>query len=45
MRKDTVMLNQQSIKPVKKASVLVNNRVEGNAPTTVQALGEALDTR
>ncbi len=45
MRKDTVMLIQQSIKQVKKAYVLVNNRAEGNAPTTVQALVEGLDTR
>lgn len=45
MRKDTVRLIQQSIQQVKNAYVLVNNRAEGNAPTTVQALVEVLDTR
>jgi hypothetical protein len=38
MRKDTVMLIQQSIKQAKPAYVLVNNRSEGNAPKTIQAL-------
>ena len=44
MRKDTIALIQQSIQQVKKAYVLVNNRAEGNAPTTVQALADGLDT-
>ncbi len=44
MRKDTIALIQQSIQQVKKAYVLVNNRAEGNAPTTIQALVDGLDT-
>jgi uncharacterized protein YecE (DUF72 family) len=42
MRKDTVSLIQQSINQNKKAYILVNNRSEGNAPKTVQALAEML---
>ncbi|MDK2745113.1 MAG: DUF72 domain-containing protein [Nitrospira sp.] len=38
MRKDAVALIQQSVKAAKPAYVLVNNRSEGNAPTTIQAL-------
>ncbi|MDR4470339.1 MAG: DUF72 domain-containing protein [Nitrospira sp.] len=44
MRADALRLLQQSIQQVKKAYVLVNNRAEGNAPSTVQALVESLDT-
>ncbi|UVT20090.1 MAG: DUF72 domain-containing protein [Nitrospira sp.] len=42
MRKDAVALIQQSVKLSKPAYVLVNNRSEGNAPTTIQALVEML---
>lgn len=45
MRNDTVRLIQQSTKQGKKAYVLVNNRAEGNAPTTIQRLVDALATR
>ncbi|MDK2741310.1 MAG: DUF72 domain-containing protein [Nitrospira sp. BO4] len=42
MRKDAVALIQESVKLAKPAYVLVNNRSEGNAPTTIQALVEML---
>lgn len=42
MRRDTVALIHQSITQAKKAYVLVNNRSEGNAPLTVQALADTL---
>ena len=42
MRRDTVALIQQSIRLAKPAYVLVNNRSEGNAPTTIQGLVEML---
>jgi uncharacterized protein YecE (DUF72 family) len=42
MRRDTITLVQQSIKLAKPAYVLVNNRSEGNAPTTIQGLVEML---
>ena len=42
MRRETVRLIQQSIDQVKRAYVLVNNRAEGNAPTTIKALVDAL---
>ncbi len=38
MRKDTVALTSQAIVENQHAYVLVNNRSEGNAPLTVQAL-------
>ena len=38
MRKDTVRLAQQAIAEHRTAYVLVNNRSEGNAPLTIQAL-------
>lgn len=42
MRRDTVDLVKQSIGEERKAYVLVNNRSEGNAPLTIQALRNAL---
>lgn len=42
MRKDAVTLIQQSVEHVKPAYILVNNRSEGNAPLTIQALTNAL---
>ncbi|MDK2742558.1 MAG: DUF72 domain-containing protein [Nitrospira sp. BO4] len=42
MRRDAVALIQQSVKLAKPGYVLVNNRSEGNAPTTIQALVEML---
>jgi uncharacterized protein YecE (DUF72 family) len=42
MRRDTVALIQQSTSQAKPAYVLVNNRSEGNAPKTIQALVEML---
>ena len=38
MRKETVTLIKQAVRENRRASVLVNNRSEGNAPLTVQAL-------
>jgi uncharacterized protein YecE (DUF72 family) len=43
MRKDTVNLVKQAVAENRNAYVLVNNRSEGNAPLTVQALTAALD--
>lgn len=42
MRQDTVELVHRAIKEKRKAYVLVNNRSEGNAPLTIQALRNAL---
>lgn len=42
MRRDAIALIQHSIKIAKPAYVLVNNRSEGNAPTTIQGLTEML---
>lgn len=44
MRRDTDNLVHQAIGEKRKAYVLVNNRSEGNAPLTVQALVERLHT-
>lgn len=38
MRKDTVNLVKQAVAENRRAYVLVNNRSEGNAPLTVEAL-------
>jgi hypothetical protein len=38
MRRDTVDLVQKAIAENRRSYVLVNNRSEGNAPMTVQAL-------
>jgi len=42
MRRDTVQLVRQATKEGRSVYVLVNNRAEGNAPLTVQAIVEAL---
>ena len=44
MRRETVNLVNQAIGEKRQAYVLVNNRTEGNAPLTVQALVERLHT-
>jgi uncharacterized protein YecE (DUF72 family) len=38
MRRETVQLVRQAVSEGRRAYVLVNNRAEGNAPLTVQAL-------
>ena len=42
MRQETVQLARQAVSQDRYAYVLVNNRSEGNAPLTVQALAEML---
>ena len=42
MRRDTVELVRKAVAESRSAYVLVNNRSEGNAPLTVQALTEQL---
>ena len=42
MRRETVHLVRQAVSEGRRAYVLVNNRAEGNAPLTVQALAEML---
>jgi uncharacterized protein YecE (DUF72 family) len=42
MRRDTVTLVRQAISENRRAYVLVNNRAEGNAPLTVEALVDQL---
>jgi hypothetical protein len=42
MRREAVQLARQAISVGRYAYVLVNNRAEGNAPLTVQALVHAL---
>ena len=42
MRRETVHLVRQAVSEGRRAYVLVNNRSEGNAPLTVQALAEML---
>ena len=42
MRRDTVELVKKAVGEKRKAYVLVNNRSEGNAPLTIQALWNAL---
>ncbi len=44
MRRDTVELIRQAVREERRAYVLVNNRSEGNAPLTVQALVDRLHT-
>jgi len=45
MRRETVHLAKQAAAENRQAYVLVNNRSEGNAPLTVQALAEQLQTQ
>jgi hypothetical protein len=42
MRRETVHMARQAVSQGRRASVRVNNRSEGNAPLTVQALSEML---
>jgi hypothetical protein len=42
MRRDTVELVKKAVEDGRRAYLLVNNRSEGNAPLTVQALADAL---
>ena len=42
MRTEPVQLVRQAVGAVRRAYVLVNNRAEGNAPLTVQALTDML---
>jgi hypothetical protein len=42
IRRETVHLVRQTVNEGRHAFVLVNNRSEGNAPLTVQALSEIL---
>jgi hypothetical protein len=42
MRRETVHMARQAVSQGRRASVRVNNRSEGNAPLTVQALSELL---
>ena len=44
MRRDTVELVQKAIAENRRSYVLVNNRSEGNAPMTVQALVDRMRT-
>lgn len=43
MRRDTVALVSKALAENRRAYVLVNNRSEGNAPLTVQALSDAME--
>ena len=42
MRRDTVELVRRTVAENRRAYVLVNNRSEGNAPLTIQALTQQL---
>ena len=42
MRREAVHLTRQGVSQGRRAYVLVNNRSEGNAPLTVQAISEML---
>lgn len=44
MRRDTVDLVRKALEEKRRAYVIVNNRSEGNAPLTIQALTDALQT-
>jgi uncharacterized protein YecE (DUF72 family) len=44
MRRDTLILVKEAVQHNRRAYVLVNNRLEGNAPLTVQALTDLLRT-
>ena len=44
MRRDTVDLVKKAMEEKRQAYVIVNNRSEGNAPLTIQALMKALNT-
>jgi hypothetical protein len=42
MRRDTIELVKRAVAENRRAYVLVNNRSEGNAPLTIQALHDQL---
>lgn len=42
MRQDTITLVKQAVAEQRQTYVLVNNRAEGNAPMTIQALSDQL---
>jgi len=42
MRRDTVSLVKQAVAEIRQTYVLANNRSEGNAPLTVEALADQL---
>ena len=42
MRRETVALVRKAVTENRRAFVLVNNRAEGNAPLTIQALHDQL---
>ena len=42
MRREALILIRDAVKNNRQAYVLVNNRLEGNAPLTVQALTDLL---
>jgi uncharacterized protein YecE (DUF72 family) len=42
MRRETAHLVRQAVPEARRTYVLVNNRAEGNAPLTVQALSDQL---
>ena len=44
MRPETLILIRDAVKNNRQAYVLVNNRLEGNAPLTVQALSDQLQS-
>ena len=44
MRRETLILIRDAVEHNRQAYVLVNNRLEGNAPLTVQALTDLLRT-
>lgn len=45
MRRETVELVRKAVAEGRRAYVLVNNRTEGNAPLTIQALTDHLSER
>ncbi|MEK6784184.1 MAG: hypothetical protein AABY61_01760 [Nitrospirota bacterium] len=44
MRRDTAELVKKAVREKRKAYALINNCSEGNAPLTIQALRNALQT-
>ena len=45
MRREVLILIRDAVKNNRWAYVLVNNRLEGNAPLTIQALSDLLTDR
>jgi hypothetical protein len=42
MRKDVIRLLKRALQKGNEVFVVINNRVEGNAPLTIEAIGSAL---